>query len=230
MEYNDDSFNMIGSDSGPDITNIVEDPKELTAFVRTSTDRDDIKFGKFKWISQYRPNIHMVNKFSERQVFVARGLPFIVLLWLDFTDLQTVCNPAGDAHVHREGLASTSLLSIYNNERLPIITKMLNISTDLFEQFADTADENAWDRSSQLLQLGVHCCWSPIVIDKWARAGDDLESTTLYAVTSNAVRTADRAPDVPGLRGIKGINAFGVTTLLLCVFGPSYHTMLIFTP
>ncbi|OCH86094.1 hypothetical protein OBBRIDRAFT_814754 [Obba rivulosa] len=234
-EYNDDSFNMIGSANGLDITKIVEDPKELTAFVRASTDRDDIEIGKIKWISQYRPvqtgdgkipNIRMVNKFGKGRVFVAGDFPAGGQGMN--SSIQDSFNLGWKLALVEKGLASPYLMSTYNDERLPVIAKMLNISTDLFDRaIADTADESAWDRSGQLLQLGIHYRWSPIVIDERAEAGDDLKSANPYGVTGGAVRAGDRAPDAPGLRGIEDLDA---TTSLFRVFGPSYHTALIFAP
>ncbi|OCH84474.1 hypothetical protein OBBRIDRAFT_741568, partial [Obba rivulosa] len=231
-EYNDDSFSLIGSADGLDIAKITEDPKELAAYVHANTDRDDIEVGKIKWISQYRPNVRMVNKFGEGRVFVAG-------------DAAHVHSPAGGQGMNssiqdsfnlgwklalvEKGLAVPALLSTYNDERLPVIAEMLNISTNLFDKaVAVKADESAWNRGGELLQLGIHYRWSPIVLDERAEPGDSPASANPYGVTDDAVRAGDRAPDAPGLRKVKGHDALDTTTSLFRIFGPSYHTALIF--
>ncbi|EMD32551.1 hypothetical protein CERSUDRAFT_118603 [Gelatoporia subvermispora B] len=234
-EYKDDSFSMIASGNGLDVESIVADPDELVTFVRSTTDRDDIELGKIKWISWYRPNIRMVNKFGEGRVFVAG-------------DAAHVHSPAGGQGMNssiqdafnlgwklalvEKGHAPPSLLSTYNDERLPVIAKMLNISTDLLDQAiaSESVDESAWDRSGPLLQLGIHYRWSPIVLDERFEASEDLKTANPYGIAGDAVRAGDRAPEAPGLHKIRGPDALGETTSLFRVFSPTYHTILLFTP
>ena len=40
------------------------------------TNRKDVTFGKWSWMSHFVPNMRMVNKFSDGRVFVAGGEPF----------------------------------------------------------------------------------------------------------------------------------------------------------
>ncbi|OCH86249.1 monooxygenase [Obba rivulosa] len=229
-EYNDDSFSLVGPADGLDIAKITEDPEELAAYIRANTGRDDIEVGKIKWISQYRPNVRMVNKFGEGRVFVAG-------------DAAHVHSPAGGQGMNssiqdsfnlgwklalvEKGLALPALLSSYTDERLPVIAKMLNISTNLFDKVV-AADESAWDRGGQLLQLGIHYRWSPVVLDERAEPGDSPASANPYGVAGDAIRAGDRAPDAPGLLKVKGPDALDTTTSLFRIFGPSYHTALIF--
>ena len=41
--------------------------------ISAATDRQDLQFGQLRWISNWRPNIRMVNKFREGRGFVAGG-------------------------------------------------------------------------------------------------------------------------------------------------------------
>ena len=42
--------------------------------IRDATDRQELQFGQLRWISNWRPNIRMVNKFREGRGFVAGGV------------------------------------------------------------------------------------------------------------------------------------------------------------
>ncbi|EMD32550.1 hypothetical protein CERSUDRAFT_118602 [Gelatoporia subvermispora B] len=234
-EYKDDSFSMIAAGNGLDVEKIVANPDEIGELVRSRTDRDDIELGKIKWVSSYRPNIRMVNKFGEGRVFVAG-------------DAAHVHSPAGGQGMNssiqdafnlgwklalvEKGLAPPSLLSTYNDERLPVIAKMLNISTDLWDRTvtSDSGDESTWNRGGELLQLGIHYRWSPIVLDERFDTSLDLKSVNPYGIAGDAVRAGDRAPEAPGLRKISGPDALGEITSLFRIFGPSYHTVLVYAP
>lgn len=50
------------------------DKEEYFKAIRAATDRQDLQFGHLRWISNWRPNIRMVNKFREGRGFVAGGV------------------------------------------------------------------------------------------------------------------------------------------------------------
>jgi len=65
-----------GHEFGVGITGLNFDPSDLAdeakakEFIREQTGRTDLRFGNFSWLSYFRPNMRMVNKFSENRVFI----------------------------------------------------------------------------------------------------------------------------------------------------------------
>jgi hypothetical protein len=56
-----------------DRARLVSDPKELVKLFLTVTGRPDLVYGDLIWVSEFKPNVRMVNKFGEGRVFVAGG-------------------------------------------------------------------------------------------------------------------------------------------------------------
>lgn len=152
------------------------------------------------------------------------------------------------ALVHKK-LAPYSLLKSYNEERLPVIAEMLNRTTKILNKtFGEKASKEAWNRAGGLLQLGVNYRWSSIVIDerKQAELAEDAEFAdynfgkdpaeaepedmdSYGALADGVLRAGDRAPDSPGLRLLSTAHkTSSKTSRLFDVFGPSYHTVIIF--
>ncbi|TFK39698.1 FAD binding domain-containing protein [Crucibulum laeve] len=201
----------------------------VKAFYEISS-RKDIIFGDLTWISNYRPNMRMVDKFREGRVFVAG-------------DAAHCHTPAGGqgmnssvqdsfnlgwklALVHK-GLAPSSLLDSYGTERLPIIAEMLNKSTLLFNQTIKpgaTLGDSSWRRDGDLHQLGVNYRSSPIVIDE--AAGESVASAAYNSGSETEARAGDRAPEAAGLVDITNEDK---STSLFKIFGASYHTVLVFS-
>lgn len=138
-----------------------------------------------------------------------------------------------------KGHAAPSLLDTYTEERAPVIAEMLKKSTKLFDDAqqvkADGTNlEQAWHRGGELHMLGVNGRWSSIVLDE--RTPKETTPVDPYGVTRteanvNIVRAGERAPDAPGLQlvGPSTLENGQQTTSLLDIFGPSYHTVLIFS-
>lgn len=138
-----------------------------------------------------------------------------------------------------KGHASPSLLDTYTEERVPVIAEMLKKSTKLFDDAQNvksdgTNVEQAWHRGGELHMLGVNCRWSSIVLDE--RMHKETIPVDPYGVMHtdarvSIVRAGERAPDAPGLQVIKPstFEDSDGTTSLLDIFGPSYHTVLIFS-
>ncbi|TFK39697.1 FAD binding domain-containing protein [Crucibulum laeve] len=192
--------------------------------------RKDIIFGDLIWISNYRPNMRMVDKFHEGRVFVAG-------------DAAHCHTPAGGqgmnssvqdsfnlgwklALVHK-GLAPPSLLDSYDTERLPVIAEMLNKSTLLFKQTIKpgaTLSDSGWRRDGDLQQLGVNYRSSPIVVDE--EASESVAPAAYNSGSETEARAGDRAPEAADLVDITNEDK---TTSLFKIFGASYHTILIFS-
>lgn len=127
-----------------------------------------------------------------------------------------------------KGLAAPSLLDTFNEERLPIVAQMLEITTKLLkETLKDSTNESGWDRSGNINQLGVNYRWSSIVVDEEKEQhGTATEKPDGYTVEANGLLQAgDRAPDAPGL--ITRTQDAGMR--LFNIFKSQRHTVLIFS-
>ncbi|KAJ3875557.1 monooxygenase, partial [Lentinula edodes] len=205
---------------------------ELVKTITFVTERNDIEFGDLIWMSHYRPNIRMVNKFGEGRVFVAG-------------DAAHVHSPAGGQGTNSgvqdsfnlgwklalvlKGLSPPSLLDTYTEERLPVIAAMLGKSTNLLNQGKDKplADESKWKRGTEFKQLGVNYRGSSILIDETADLTKDLIRSDSYSLASDGViHAGDRAPQAPDLEDLRTNRTL---TSLFDIFGPDHHTVLIFS-
>ncbi|KAL0953955.1 hypothetical protein HGRIS_005116 [Hohenbuehelia grisea] len=216
--------------AGPhlDYATLASDREELLkAFVRI-TGRNDIKWGEIGWISNYRPNIRMVDRFGSGRAFVAG-------------DAAHIHSPAGGQGMNSgcldafnlgwklalvvKGLAKESLLESYNEERLPVIAAMLQITSKIHRtMFTQGNQQKGWNRGGNLDQLGVNYRGSPIVVDE--RSPAEVAHNAYEAEAGSLLSAGDRAPDASGLEDMAG-NA-GVTRLF-GIFAPTHHTVLVFT-
>jgi hypothetical protein len=111
------------------------------------------------------------------------------------------------ALVHH-GLASPSLMATYGEERLPVIKEMLSQTTNLLNKnLRGQAKPSGWRREGNLLQLGINCRWSSIVVDQSIEDSHlqdvkDVNPIDCYGRTDGdmTLRAGDRAPDASGLR------------------------------
>ncbi|PSR72697.1 hypothetical protein PHLCEN_2v11392 [Hermanssonia centrifuga] len=210
----------------------------LVTYLKETTNRTDIEFGKTTWLSEYRPNIRMVNKFGEGRVYVVG-------------DAAHVHSPAGGQGMNSsvqdafnlgwklslvyKGVANTSLLDTYTEERLPVIAEMLGRTSALFEEKKAARANNFKDAKAHpkvFHQLGVNCRWSSIVVDEQpgAAAAKTVEASGAYLDledTPTILYAGDRAPDAPGLVRVGG--DANETTSLFKTFDCTRHTALLFT-
>jgi 2-polyprenyl-6-methoxyphenol hydroxylase-like FAD-dependent oxidoreductase len=150
------------------------------------TSRSDLKLYDPTWLSLYRANVRMVDRFRVGRVFLAG-------------DAAHVHSPAGgqgmntgiqDAYNLGWKLsavlhgAEASLLDTYEEERLPIAASMLGLTTRLHRQFFSGHSEDM-RRGPETLQLGLNYRGSSL------SRQEDSPATNLQA--------GDRAPDAPVL-------------------------------
>lgn len=123
---------------------------------------------------------------------------------------------------------------------MPVISAMLEITTELFERIfnADTqrklaaarvaeetgagaamAREQGWFRGRKFFQLDINYRWSPVVFDERFPNGESTRAA--YGEPDRDVRAGDRAPDAPLL-------VDGKATRLFDIFDPARHTLLLF--
>ncbi|KAG8213559.1 hypothetical protein J3R82DRAFT_10212 [Butyriboletus roseoflavus] len=187
----------------------------------------EIRVRKVVVLSEFRPNIRVVDKFGGGRVFIVgdsahvhsptggQGLN---------TCVQDALNLAWKLSLAHKGLSPATLLDSYTKERLPIVAEMLNITSGILQQIREAPTiDRAMEREKRMNMLGVNCRTSPIVLDEFTHA----EPVNAYGVLDEGVLVAgDRAPDAPGLV----VAASSAETKLFDVFSPTYHTVLVFAP
>ncbi|KAJ7066712.1 FAD binding domain-containing protein [Mycena amicta] len=169
--------------SGPEIDHsyIVQHPESLgPIFVENTGRRKDIVFGNVVWLSTYRPNVRMVNKFSSGRVFVGGDAAHIHSVTGGQgmnVGIQDSFNLGWKLALVARNLAPESLLDTYNEERTPVVAAMLNQITALLQETRGDKNKtvdprttrsaiSAWKYNGGVLQLGVNCRWSSIVFDE----------------------------------------------------------------
>ncbi|HET6217337.1 MAG TPA: FAD-dependent oxidoreductase [Acidobacteriaceae bacterium] len=183
--------------------------ERVQQIIDARTGRSDIRLHDATWLSLYRANVRMVDRYRVGRVFLAG-------------DAAHVHSPAGgqgmntgmqDAYNLGWKLsavlagASDSLLDTYEEERLPIAAWLLGATTQLHRQ---TFRENATlQRDQQFLQLALNYRGSSLA------QGEPSLSTTL--------QPGDRAPDAP-LR-----DHLGKEMRLFDLFRSPHFTLLEFT-
>jgi hypothetical protein len=127
-----------------------------------------------------------------------------------------------------KGLSPSTLLDTYNDERLPVIASMLEMTTTLLSKtFSNnTTDiEASVKRGGELFQLGVNYRGSKAIVDDSPQAKDPNEVVDPYRSGEDGqVRAGDRAPDAPEL-----VDSQGISYHIFDLFKTIHHTLLIFS-
>ncbi|KAL1672846.1 FAD binding domain-containing protein [Schizophyllum commune] len=215
---------MVG---GPDIDNekTASSREEFIKVFQEISGRSDIEFGELVTLGVFRPNIRMVDRFGEGRVFVVgdaahthsptggQGMNSCV---------QDAANLTWKLSLVLRGLASLSLLTTYTDERVPVIREMLGLTTRLLDRTLRPGGNNkdeGWRRGGALFMLGVHCRWSPLVVDERREPPEVDERESAY-VGAKGVCAGDRAPDAPVEGGVGH---------LFDLFKPTHHVVLVFS-
>ncbi|KAJ4465907.1 FAD binding domain-containing protein [Lentinula lateritia] len=234
-EVDDNIFTMIIAGNEIDHAKTVSGRDELVKTITSITDRNDIEFGDLVWMSRYRPNIRMVNKFGEGRVFVAG-------------DAAHVHSPTGGQGTNSgvqdsfnlgwklalvlKGFSPASFLDTYTEERLPVIAAMLDKSTFLLNRGLEKprSDNSNWTRGAEFKQLGINYRGSSTLVDETTDLTKDLIRSDSYSLASDGVvHAGDRAPEAPGLEVLHSNGNFTTMTSLFDIFKPDHHTVLIFS-
>ncbi|KAH7923394.1 hypothetical protein BV22DRAFT_1036317 [Leucogyrophana mollusca] len=213
-EVGEDGFQFILTGQGFDSAKLATDKEALYQAIREVTGTE-IEFKELVWVSQFSPNIRMVNKFGEGRVFIAGDAAHVHSptggQGLN-SSVQDSFNLSWKIALVQKGLSPASLLSTYTTERLPVIAEMLELTTAILDK--------TMSRGQKLYMLGVNYRYSPIVVDEFSDAGP----VNAYGLLQEGVLIAgDRAPDAPRLT-----RGDGEPTRLFDIFRPAYHTVLIF--
>lgn len=135
-----------------------------------------------------------------------------------------------------KGLASSSLLSSYESERLPVVAQMLQYTAKLHKEtyHHESGIETGMKRSKEGHQLGVNYRWSSLVLDgRTPEVGGSTEPVVKdpYGLQGDSIRAGDRAPEAPQVRMVgKDGSALGEETTLFKVIGDcAKHHVLVFS-
>jgi len=185
--------------------------------VEERSGRSDIHLDEPTWMSRWRANMRMVDRYRVGRIFLAG-------------DAAHVHSPAGaqgmntgiqDAYNLGWKLAAVvggiddTLLDTYEDERMPVARWVLGLSTKL--HFSILATQRAdQPRDEQTLQLGINY-----------RHG---RLTREYRTDVHGPQAGDRAPDAPALRDDRGehrlFDRFRGTHMTLLAFGTSWAGLL----
>lgn len=146
------------------------------------TGRTDLKLYGATWLSLYRANVRMVDRYRVGRVFLAGDAAHVHspagAMGMN-TGIQDAYNLGWKLGAVLNG-ARVSVLDTYEEERLPVAASLLGISTRLHQQ---TLNDRQWRRGEEVLQLRLTYRGSSL------SRQDDPPSSPLQA--------GDRAPDAP---------------------------------
>ncbi|VDC06551.1 unnamed protein product [Peniophora sp. CBMAI 1063] len=217
-----------------DFERAINDVEYLVDWIRTTTKHGDITIGEVLMLSEWRLNVRMCESFQYGRVFLVgdaahvhsptggQGMNSGILDAMNLGwKLALVC----------KGLASPDLLKTYDEERVPVISEMLKITTKLASAtFVAKPENEVFNRPASFGQLGVHYRWSSIVYDGLREGDLQVESTNVTPANTygegdqGRLQAGDRAPDAPGLLSRDG------ETRLFDVYNAARHTILVFDP
>ncbi|KAG1892972.1 FAD binding domain-containing protein [Suillus fuscotomentosus] len=187
----------------------------------------EITFEKVVWMSDFRANIRMVNKFSEGRVFVAGDAAHPMGGQGLNSGVQDAFNLGWKLALVQKGLANKSLLETYSTERLPVISEMLEVTTSMLDKATASRDWSA-GRSPVLCMLGINCRFSTIVLDEFVSSVERKPINAYGVLDEGHLEAGDRAPDAPNMLQVGGAELN--TTTLFGLYRSWYHTMLVFAP
>ncbi|KAG2358919.1 FAD binding domain-containing protein [Suillus spraguei] len=227
-EIGEDGWHFSISDNDLDLTKVAESEEKIFEII-TSSIPTEITFNKLVWVSEWRPNIRMVNKFSEGRGFVVGDAAHVHSptggQGLN-SGIQDAFNLGWKLALVEKGLANKSLLETYNSERLPVISEMLERTTTILNQTLETNKLFTAPRAPILSMLGINCRFSSIVLDEFAIPGKPINA---YGVLDEGnLEAGDRAPDAPNMLQV-GSGKSDMKTLF-GLYRPWYHTVLVFAP
>ncbi|EIW84632.1 hypothetical protein CONPUDRAFT_116765 [Coniophora puteana RWD-64-598 SS2] len=222
-----DRWQILVSGDKFDIDALISDKEVLYSLIRETLNAP-VEFLGLVWISEFRPNIRMVDKFGQGRAFVAGDAAHVHSptggQGLN-SGVQDAFNLAWKIALVAKGISPLSFLDTYTAERLPVIAQMLNITTSLLDKtFGPTRGtvESAMERGRLLFMLGVNYRTSPIVVDEFSAGVPPVAAYMLDK--SDELVAGDRAPDAPGLVEETA------TVRLFDIFKPTHHTALVFVP
>ncbi|KAI6003387.1 hypothetical protein EDC04DRAFT_1022101 [Pisolithus marmoratus] len=159
-ELGKDGWNFVMVSHRVDPKGLVRDEEALVKCINDFIGLgDDVKVKEVMWVSEFRPNMRMVNKFGVGRIFVAGGMDKLCAqlhlahqCFPSSLDAAHVHSPAGGQGMNSsvqdfnlswkialvyKGLSPASLLDTYTAERLPVIAEMLGFTTEMHKVMFD---------------------------------------------------------------------------------------------
>ncbi|KAG2123840.1 FAD binding domain-containing protein, partial [Suillus clintonianus] len=223
-------FVLFASGRGINAKVLATDNDALFEWMQTVTERDDLTFERVHWVSEFRPNIRMANKFGDGRVFIvggAYGVHSPTGGQGANSSVQDSLNLGWKLALVVKGFSPPSLLETYTEERLPVIAEMLKLTTFLLDKNIETDREcqgTSWQRGHEYFQLGVNYRGSRITLDE--DQSGQVEANPYGDFKAETLRSGDRAPDAPGLRPLGSLH--DPKLRLFDVFKSHCHTALVF--
>ncbi len=172
---------VVAAPAGPDTDPSLD---HLQRTLEAMSGRTDIRLRDLTWITVWRLNVRMAERFREGRVFLAGDAAHVH----PPTGGQGLNTGVQDAYNLGWKLASVlagapaELLDSYEAERVPIAAEVLGVSSELLDKAVEGAAE-AMRRDERTQQLGIGYASGPLAVD-------DREVVA-------GVRAGDRAPDAP---------------------------------
>ncbi|KAJ7676580.1 FAD binding domain-containing protein [Mycena polygramma] len=202
---------------GPDLPkDIPEDLAGTQKLFNSISNRDDLEFTDVRWVSEWKANIRMTDKFCVGRVFLAGDAAHCHSPaggQGNNTAIQDAFNLAWKIVLVLEGKASAELLHSYEAERMPVVAEMLSLSSNLHAKAFPHIPETAFNpapvssdtadpmmRSAKMLQLGINYRWSAITHDD-RDTGEESIDKNPYGTMGDKIRAGDRAPFIGELEG-----------------------------
>jgi 2-polyprenyl-6-methoxyphenol hydroxylase-like FAD-dependent oxidoreductase len=153
----------------------------------TRSGRSDIRLIDASWMSYWRANVRMVDRYRVGRAFIAGDAAHVHTpaggQGMN-TGLQDAYNLGWKLAAVIQG-ADDALLDTYEAERLPVAASVLGLSSKLLER-AMQSKHFAPRRGTETFQLDIHY--------------RDSRLTQELRMSPGKLRAGDRAPDAPGLR------------------------------
>ncbi|KAG2035231.1 FAD binding domain-containing protein [Suillus americanus] len=173
----------------------------------------EISFNRLVYSSEYRANIRMVDTFSEGRVFLTGDAAHPTGGQGLNSSVQDSFNLCWKLALVEKGLADKSLLDTYNQERLPVITEMLEMNTSILKRARTTGVMDA-GLPTLLYMLGIYCHFSSI-LNGFATPMERKPMNTYKILDESELEAGDRAPDAPKLLHVQPGESDSVTLFSL---------------
>ncbi len=172
--------------------------------------RTDISIDELTWVTEWRLNVRMAERFRDGRVFLAGDAAHVH----SPTGGQGLNTGVQDAYNLGWKLAAVlagapaGLLDSYEAERVPIAAHVIGISSELLDKSLQGA-EDALERGEETQQLDLTYRTGPLALDTRG--------------TGDGLRAGDRAPDAP-------CAVDGQATRLFALYAGPHWTLLRFGP
>ena len=189
-------------------TGVAPTIESLQQTVERVSGRTDIRLHDLSWLTEWRLNVRMAERYRDGRVFLAGDAAHVH----PPTGGQGLNTGVQDAYNLGWKLAAVlagapaELLDSYQAERLPIAAHVIGVSNDLLDKHREGA-EDATVRGEETRQLDLTYRGGPLALDARPRTG--------------GLRAGDRAPDSP-------CSIDGAPTRLFAVYAGPHWTLLRF--